>query len=39
MVAVGLGEMQGSGRQKVFHRFEADNDEIRKKWNTLGVHE
>ena len=39
IIAVGLGELQGTGKQRVFHRFTPDNDDLRKKWNTLGIHE
>ena len=39
IVAVGLGELRGKGRQRVFHRFKPDNDDLQKKWNTLGINE
>ena len=44
MVVLGLGEFTGNGRQRVFNRInpygeDASNDDLKKKWNLLGISE
>ena len=40
IVAMGLGVIEGIGKKKTFRRFNpGDNDEIKKKWNELGMND
>ena len=39
IIALGFGELQGTGRQRVFHRFKPETDELRRKWDTLGLNQ